>query len=146
MPNLSGSPDIFDQFIGLMAAHSEMIKKMESMIVPKAPIDQGAFLDEYISQPTSPLIWVPPIDRPALVTNILISFTPVAAATFSVGQTGGTTRTIPIPVSNATFPIPIACAMVIHPGDVFTVSVSGATAVFLEIMGKLLSGTDWSQI
>lgn len=146
MPNLSHTPDTFDEYLGIIKTQHEFIEKMRGFIVPKTPIDPGTFLDAYISGASSPLTLTPNIDRPALVTNILFSYNPAALATLAIGPTSGTLRTITIPATNAEFPIPIVCAMIIKPGDSFTLTVAGATATYIEVMGKILSGTDWSQV
>lgn len=145
MSSPSHSQDKLDQYFnGLMQAHSDLITKLKGLIVQKQPMDPGAFLDEYISGSTSPLVLTPQIDRPILVEYIIVSYTPLAAATLVIGKTGATNRTIPIVATTNNMPIDWQCAMVLLPGDSLTLTVGGATSLFLEIMGKSLSGTDWS--
>lgn len=148
MPSQSGhQTDLDAKFFGLMNAHEKLISQMRSLIVPKQPLDAGAFLDEWQSASISPLIFVPQIDRPALVMFLMYSYAPTnVAATLTIGQASGVTRTIPIPANNVTMPESLPVAMIIKPNDTITLASAGATALFVEIMGKILSGTDWSQV
>lgn len=145
MPNVSHTMDKTDEmFHGIMQAHQDLITKMHTM--NKTPIDPGAFLDEYDSIAGSTLSFSLQVDRPALVQFILYSFTPVATATLTIGKASGKTRNIPIPATTTSVPGSIQCSMIIKPSEILTLNCPGATSMFLEVMGRVLSGTDWSQV
>lgn len=145
MPNASQTEDSIDQmFRGLMAMHTENVAKLAR--IAKNPLDPGAFLDEWNSAQSSPASFSLQVDRPALIQYILYAFTPAGVATLTIGQQSGVTRTIPIVSSSANNPGSIQCAMVVRPGDTISLAATGATALFVEVMGKVLSGTDWSLV
>lgn len=144
---VSGRQDTTDQqLMGLTSAIEKMNSQMRGLIIPKTPIDAGAFLDEYLSSTSSPLTMQLQVDRPALVTQILYAINPVAAAVLTIGPASGTTRTIPIVNYGDNMIECLQVAMIVRPGDVITLTSVGATQLFVEIMGKILSGTDWSQV
>lgn len=144
MPNVSQTPDKTDEmFRGLLDAHNKAIAMFA--LRNRSVIDPGSFLDEFSSGAGS-VSWQLQIDRPALIEQIIFAFTPVGAATLTIGPQSGTTRTIPIPSSTTNNPGFLDCAMVVRPGDIVTLNAGSATAVFLEIMGKCLTGTEWSVV
>lgn len=145
MPNLSNTPDKLDEmFHGLMQAHQKLISQMAQQT--KIPLDAGAFLDEFLSTPGPTTTFQLQVDRPVLVQFILFGYTPIGAATLTIGPASGMTRTIPIPGTTTAIPGVLPCAMVVKPSDILTLTCTGATATFLEIMGKVFSGTDWSLV
>jgi hypothetical protein len=147
MPSQSGhQTDLDEKFFGLMRAIEKMNSQMRSMIVPKTPLDAGAFLDEW-SSGVSTVTITPQIDRPALITNILYAMgTTAAGMSLTIGQASGNSRTIPI-ANNTTVAIhSLIVAMVIRPGDTITLNAASGSNCFLEIMGRVFSGTDWSQV
>jgi len=145
--SVSGQQDELSKyFMGLMSAIEKQNSMMRSMIVPKTPIDAGSFLDEYLSAASSPLIMQLGIDRPALVTHLLFAINPVGAATLTIGPASGTMRTIPIVNYGDNMIECLNVAMIVRPGDIITLTSAGATQLFVELMGKVLSGTDWAQI
>lgn len=150
MPNLAQTPDKLEvMFQGLMSEHAKLISLLNP--VPKRPIDPGAFLDEWISGVLSPVSFAFQIDRPALIKYILYAYTPVGAATLTIGPANATVqnssiRSIPIASASTQNPGSFACAIKVNPGDVITLTAVGATSLFLEAMGVSLSGTDWSLI
>lgn len=145
MPNASNTPDTLDMmFHGFMKAHQEMVSKMA--MLNRTPHDPGAFLDEYLGAPGPTVSFQLQVDRPAFIEFILVAYTPIAAATLTIGPASGTPRVIPIPATTTSVPVPIPCAMVVKPSDTLTLTCAGATQTFLEVMGKVFSGTDWSQV
>lgn len=145
MPSSSHTPDSLDMmFHGLMEAHNNLISKMSRP--SKTPLDPGAFLDEYQSSSGPTASFSLQADRPCLVEHIIVAYTPVAAATLTIGPASGQIRTIPIPATTTGVPFTISCHMIVKPTDVITLNCPGATETFVEVMGKVFSGTDWSQV
>lgn len=143
MPSLSHQSDSIEQtFLGMMQRHEDNIAQMMALIVKKTPIDDGAFLDEYKSNNASSISFNLQTDRHALVQQVLISAdTVTAGATLTIGD-----RVMPISASIAIFPLSLDTLMVVKPQESIVLNVPGATNVFVEIMGKILSGTDWSRV
>lgn len=143
MPSLSHETDNIERtFRGMMQRHEDNIAQMMSLIVKKTPIDDGAFLDEYMSNNSSSVSLNLQTDRHALIQQVLISAdTVTAGATLSIGG-----RVIPISASITIFPLSLDTLMVVKPQELVVLNVPGASNVFVEIMGKILSGTDWSRV
>lgn len=126
-----------------MEVSESVNKTFKSNIIPGAPEDPGAYVDEFRSSidagsnPPSVTI-VLEADRPCVIYYVLYSFSPLGAATLQIGD-----RIIPIPSTTVKPPDTFDVAMIVYPKDVIKLSAAGATSMFLEIMGKVLSGTDW---
>lgn len=148
MPNLSGTPDGIDaMFHKMMSSHEDLISKMRDLVYNRNAIDSKAFLDEYDTSFTSTVTVTPQIDRPAVIQTIIYSYTPATAPGFlTIGRTSGKFRNIPIVTGNTILPGIIVCKMVLNPGDVCTLTSANSTQTYLEIMGQVLSGTEWSTI
>lgn len=128
-------------FRGMMQAHESQINSLKGALIPKNPIDPGTFVDKYMTGSLSPMtIGQLNIDRPALISTIIYAVNPLAAGTLQVGG-----RVIPF---NSASPMPVTldCQMVVYPNDTVVLTCTGATALFVELMGQLLAGTDWSRI
>lgn len=125
------------------AEHELVNRALKHLIVPRTPEDPGAYLDEYRSTPSSPgvITFQLQIDRPAVIYYILYSFSPLGAATLQIGD-----RMIPIPSTTVKPPDTFDVAMIVKPTDIITLTAVGATTMFIEVMGKILSGTEWSQV
>lgn len=147
MPSQSHSQSSLDEkYNGLMQAHESLINQMRGMIVPKSPIEEGVFVDEWISSNSSPAQLTLQIDRPALITSILYAMDTTGAASLQIGPQSGTMRFIPLLNANLLMMDGIKVEMIVKPGDVFILTNAAAGKLFLEVMGKLLSGTNWSVI
>ena len=125
------------------AEHELVNRALKHLIVPRTPEDPGTYLDKFQSTPNAPgvISFQLNIDRPAVIYYILYSFSPLGAATLTIGD-----RVIPIPSTTVKPPDTFDVAMVVEPSDVFTLTAVGATSMFLEVMGKVLSGTEWSKV
>ena len=145
MPNQSGTRELSDElFQGIIDAHMKAVSQVFQRT--RSVIDPGAILDEWQSEPAATATFTIGTDRPALIEHILYSYTPIGAATITIGQASGTNRNIPVPAAGTNNPGSIDCAMVVRPGDVVTLSAPGATSTFIEVMGHCLTGSEWSVV
>lgn len=129
--------DLDEKFLGIMDTWENYINQMRFMVVPKEPIDKGAFLDEYNSATNDTTCSISPgFDRHALVKSI-IAYTS-GSGTLSIGA-----RSIPLAGGLTVINY---IDMVVSPGSVIQVTGSISGPMYLEIMGNILSGTNWSRV
>ncbi|MGH8397494.1 MAG: hypothetical protein ACRETA_04525 [Gammaproteobacteria bacterium] len=120
-----------------MDQHAKLIQQMQGYIVKKKPVDDGTFLDEYAVATGDTIAKIyNGFDRPALVNSIIAYAN--AAGSINIGA-----RTMPIP---AGLTVLENIAMIVYPADIMSVVCATSGALFIEVMGKVLSGTEWSRV
>lgn len=147
-PRKLGEPDepVGGQPIGMsledvrMTVHESISSAMRHLIVPKRPLNDSVFVDQYavgVNLASFSLA----SDRPVLVEYILWAFNPVAAGTLTIGD-----RVLPISADANKNMTGLQVNQVLYPKDVITLNVASATSCFIEIMGRVIDGTEWSRL
>lgn len=126
-----------------MALHEEINQQMKHLVVPRKPLDENVFIDDF-NQGTGPgPIFVEcPIDRPALITSIIWSSSATQTLTIVIGD-----RSIQISNNAALMTDSMPTNIVLYPKDVISITSGGGTPwLFLEIFGHPLDGVEWSKL
>jgi len=138
MANASNTPDKWDlMYQGFMQAHEHQINMMAGLVVPKTPIDPGAFFDESSSVSDATETFInKQVDRPALINSIMVYLS--APGTLTIGD-----RIIPMGSGLTTIS---NIDMVVLPQHKVTLECPTSGAMFIELMGRVISGTNWSVV
>lgn len=131
--------------------YSELKKLQEGGSGPY-PTDINLIVDEFNVTPSGNLlVLVPAIDRPVLITSMIVSIPSGTSGVLAIGapSTSGQNYSADARLIGLTPQTPPfnGIGLVIYQNDVFTITTTGAAGlIFLEIMGLGLRGTAWRRI